>query len=554
MAEKLKIIPLGGLNEIGKNITVYECSGELLVVDCGLAFPDDDMYGIDLVIPDITYLKKHENRIRGIVITHGHEDHIGALPYVLKEINVPVYSTRLTAGIIETKLEEHGLLSKVKMRKYAAGDKFKVGKFEVEFIGVNHSIADAVALAIKTPLGTVVHTGDFKLDTTPIAGEMMDITRLGELGQEGVLALLSDSTNVERPGYTISERKIGDSLENLFKNCDKRIIVTTFASNVHRIQQIIDIAAKFGRKVAISGRSMENILNVATNLGYITIPPNVLIELSAINRHAKHKVVLITTGSQGEPMSALYRMAFSGHKQVEIGSGDMVIISASPIPGNEKTISNVINELFKKGAEVVYEKLAEIHVSGHACQEELKLMLALTKPKYFMPVHGEYRHLNAHSNIAKNMGIPANQIFISENGKPLEFSAKGVKFGTPVPAGQVFVDGLGVGDVGSVVLRDRKKLAQDGLIMAVITLNSHTGKLIAGPDIISRGFIYVKEAEELMEGLRKTTADVVVNLNSDRHTDWATIKSAMKSAMSDYLYKKTKRSPMILPVILEVEQ
>ena len=553
MAEKLRIIPLGGLNEIGKNITAYECGGEILIVDCGLAFPDDDMYGIDLVIPDITYLKKHVNRIRGVVITHGHEDHIGALPYFLKEINVPVYATRLTAGIIETKLEEHNLLSKVKIRKHSAGDHFKVGKFEVEFIGVNHSIADAVALAIKTPLGTVVHTGDFKLDTTPIAGEMMDITRLGELGQQGVLALLSDSTNVERPGYTISERKIGDSLDNLFKNCNKRIIVTTFASNVHRIQQIIDIAAKHGRKVAISGRSMENILNVATHLGYINIPPNVLVDLATINRHAKHKVVIITTGSQGEPMSALYRMAFSGHRQVEIGAGDMVIISASPIPGNEKTISNVINELFKKGAEVVYEKLAEIHVSGHACQEELKLMLALTKPKYFMPVHGEYRHLSAHANIAKTMGVDAKSIFIGDNGKPLEITAKGAKFMASVPAGQVFVDGLGVGDVGSVVLRDRKKLAQDGLIMAVITLSSTTGQLIAGPDIITRGFIYVKEAEELMEDLKRTTTEVVLKFNKGRH-DWATIKSAIKSALSDYLYKKTKRSPMILPVILEVEQ
>lgn len=553
MAQKLKIFSLGGLNEIGKNMYVYEYAGEIIVVDCGVAFPDDDMLGIDLVIPDITYLKKHKNRIRAIIITHGHEDHIGALPYVLKEINVPIYATKLTAGIIDKKLEEHNLLSKVKMKIAAPGDRLKIGSFEVEMINVNHSIADAVALAIKTPLGTVIHTGDYKLDITPILGEMMDIARLGELGKEGVLALLGESTNIERPGYTLSESTVGDTFEDLFKDCNQRIIVTTFASNIHRVQQIIHAAAKYGRKVAISGRSMENVLEVANNLGYLDIPNNVLVDLNTINKHPKNKTCIITTGSQGEAMSGLYRIAFSAHKKIEITPNDRVIISASPIPGNEKAISNVINELYRKGAEVIYEKLADVHVSGHACQEEIKLMLALTKPKYVIPIHGEHRHLKAHENLAIKMGVKPKNVFVCDIGRVVEFTEKGAKLGATVPSGKVLIDGTGVGDVGTVVLRDRKHLAQDGIITVVVALSSETGKVVSGPDIVSRGFIYVREAEDLMEELRILSAEVIETcLSNKRHSDWATIKNVLKSRMSDFLYQKTKRSPMILPIIIEV--
>ena len=553
MAQKLKIFSLGGLNEIGKNMYVYEYAGEIIVVDCGVAFPDDDMLGIDLVIPDITYLKKHKNRVRAIVITHGHEDHIGALPYFLKEINVPIYATKLTAGIIDKKLEEHNLLSKVKMKIAAPGDRLKIGSFEVEMINVNHSIADAVALAIKTPLGTVIHTGDYKLDITPILGEMMDIARLGELGKEGVLALLGESTNIERPGYTLSESTVGDTFEDLFKDCNQRIIVTTFASNIHRVQQIIHAAARYGRKVAISGRSMENVLEVANNLGYLDIPNNVLVDLNTINKHPKNKICIITTGSQGEAMSGLYRIAFSAHKKIEITPNDRVIISASPIPGNEKAISNVINELYRKGAEVIYEKLADVHVSGHACQEEIKLMLALTKPKYVIPIHGEHRHLKAHEALAVKMGVKPKNIFVCDIGKVVEFIEKGAKLGATVPSGKVLIDGTGVGDVGTVVLRDRKHLAQDGIITVVVALSSETGQLVSGPDIVSRGFIYVREAEDLMEELRILSAEVISTcLSSKRHPDWATIKNVLKSRISDFLYQKTKRSPMILPIIIEV--
>ncbi len=552
MAQKLKMTALGGLNEIGKNLYVYEFAGEILVVDCGLAFPDDEMLGVDLVIPDITYLVKNKSRIRGILITHGHEDHIGALPYVLKQINVPIYATKLTAGIIANKLEEHQLLSTTKIKTVSAGDIVNIGNFKVEFIRVNHSIADAVAIAITTSLGTVIHTGDFKLDTTPIEGEMMDIVRLGELGKEGVLALFSESTNVERPGYTVSERKVGESFDALFKDCNQRIIVTTFASNIHRVQQIINSAAKYGRKVAISGRSMENIMGVAQNLEYLDVPHNILVDVNDISKYPKNKICIVTTGSQGETMSALYRIAFSGHKKIEIQKGDRVIISASPIPGNEKGISVVINELFRKGAEVIYEKLADVHVSGHACQEELKLMLALTKPKYFVPIHGEYRHLQAHVELAKLMGVKPKNAFIADVGQSFEITEKGAKLGAAVPSGKVLVDGLGVGDVGNVVLRDRKRLAEDGLIIVAVSVNATTGKLASGPDIVSRGFIYVREAEDLMDELTEVAAGVLQKYQDYRKTDWASVKNLLKSSLSDFLYQKTKRSPMILPIIMDV--
>ncbi len=552
MAEKLKIIPLGGLNEIGKNMTVFEYGNDIIVVDCGIAFPDEELLGVDLVIPDIAYLEKNADKVRGYFITHGHEDHIGAIPYVLREVNAPVYGTKLTLGIIETRLEEHRMLDAVRLVNMSAGDTKKVGCFSVEFIRTNHSIPDAVALAINTPVGTVIMTGDFKIDATPVSGEMIDLTRFGEYGKKGVLLLMSDSTNAERPGFTMSEKKVGESLDLQFKNCDSRIIIATFASNVHRLQQIVDSAVKYGRHIAVSGRSMETIINVAAELGYLTIPHGVLVDLTAINRYPKNKLCIITTGSQGENLSALYRMAFSGHKQVDIGAGDKVIISASPIPGNEKSVYRMINELERKGAEVVYERLAEIHVSGHACQEELRIILALTKPKFFMPVHGEYRHLKSHANLARQIGMESKNIFIGDIGKPLELTKNSAKFISPVPSGRVFVDGLGVGDVGSVVLRDRKHLAQDGLIVVVVSLSSEDGSVIAGPDIISRGFIYVREAEDLMEDMRILAAETLDRCIDDGIADWSTIKSAVKNAISNMLYQKTKRSPMILPIIMEI--
>ncbi len=552
MAQKLKVFSLGGLNEIGKNMYVYEYAGEIIVVDCGLAFPDDDMLGIDLVIPDISYLKKHKNQIRAFIITHGHEDHIGALPYILREVNAPIYATKLTAGVINKKLEEHNLLSKTKMKIACPGDRIKIGSFEVEMIHVNHSIADAVALAIKTPLGTIVHTGDYKLDITPIQGEMMDLSRFGQLGKRGVLALLGESTNIEHPGYTLSESTVGSTFEALFKDCKQRIIVTTFASNVHRVQQIISAAVKYGRKVAISGRSMENIMDVAQNLGYLDIPKDVLVDLNTITKHPKNKICIITTGSQGEAMSGLYRIAFSAHKKIEIMPNDRVIISASPIPGNEKAISNVINELYRKGAEVIYEKLADVHVSGHACQEELKLMLALTKPQYFIPIHGEHRHLKAHAALAVKMGIKPKNIFVCDIGRVVEFTEKAAKLGATVPSGKVLIDGSGIGDVGSVVLRDRKQLGQDGIITVVISLDSESGRVVTGPDIVSRGFIYVKEAEDIMEELRAVASEVITTYANGKRTDWATLKNMLKSRMSDFLYQKIKRTPMILPIIIEI--
>lgn len=548
---KLKIIPLGGLDEIGKNMTVIEFGSEMIMVDCGMAFPDDDMPGVDLVINDISYVEKNRHKLKGIFLTHGHEDHIGGLPYFLRQINVPVYGTRLTLGLVEHKLKEHNLLSKVKLVRAKAGDVVRVGNaFSVEFIRTNHSIADSAALAIKTPVGTVIHMGDFKIDTTPIVGEMIDIARLGELGNEGVLALMSDSTNVERPGYAMSERTVGNKFDEIFKNCKKRIIVATFASNVHRVQQIINAAVENGRKVAVSGRSMENIVEISILLGYMKIPEGVLINLDHINKYPPEKIVIITTGSQGEPMSALTRMAFSDHRKVEVTKDDLIIISATPIPGNEKTVSNVINELFKIGAEVIYKSLAEVHVSGHACQEELKMILALTKPKYFIPVHGEHRHLMLHASLAEKMGI--ENTFVLQNGNILEIGARDAKVTGSVTAGKILVDGLGVGDVGNIVLRDRKLLAQDGLIVVVVTISGETGRVISGPDIISRGFVYVRESEDLMAKIRDVARESIESCGNSHISDWATMKNAVKNSVFRYIYDTTKRSPMIMPIIMEV--
>ena len=552
MAEKLKIISLGGLDEFGKNMTVYEFGNDIIVVDCGMGFPDDDMYGIDVVIPDVSYLIKNQSKIRGIFITHGHEDHIGALPYVLRSINAPIYTTRMTAGLIRLKLEEHRLLDKTKIITCKAGDVVKSGAFSVEFIHVNHSIADAVAFAIKCPVGVCVHTGDFKIDTTPIQGGMIDLARFGELGKEGVLALLSDSTNVERPGYTRSERSVGASFDALFKGCEERIIVTTFASNVDRIQQIIDVAARYGRKVAVTGRSMENAMKVSTELGYMNIPDGVVMDLNHIKSLPKNKICIITTGSQGETMSALSRMAFSTHRQVDILPGDRIIISASTIPGNEHAMGNVINELYRKGAEVVNERERALHVSGHACQEELKIIHALVKEKFFIPVHGEQRHLKLHAKLAQEMGMDPRNILVSEIGRVIELTPNSAKLAGTVTAGKVFVDGYGVGDVGSVVLRDRRHLAQDGMVVVVLSLSGEDGSIVSGPDIITRGFVYVKESEGLMDELRQVALDAVLSIDARSATDWSAIKGQIKGDLSNYLYKKTKRSPMILPVIMEV--
>ena len=552
MIFKLKIIPLGGLGEIGKNMTVFEFGGDIIVVDCGMGFPDEDMYGVDMVLPDISYLKANASRVRGIIITHGHEDHIGAVPYVLKELDVPIYTMPLTAALIELKLEEHDLLYNTQIFTKKVGSSFRLGAFTIEFINVNHSIPDAVALAIGTPIGTVIHTGDFKIDVTPIQGSMMDIARLGQLGNDGVLALLSDSTNVEKPGYSASERKVGASFNKLFMGCDKRIIITTFASNVHRLQQIIDVAAKYGRKVAITGRSMENVLHVASVLGYVKIPENVMVDLEKVNSLPREKTVIISTGSQGEAMSALYRMAFSEHKQIKIDAGDRVIISASAIPGNETMISRVIDELFHKGAEVIYDRNTELHVSGHASQEEQKMVLALTKPKYFIPVHGEYRMLVKHAELGRMMGVQPKNIVIAENGKVIEISKKGIRCEETVQAGAVMLDGSGTSEVGSVVMRDRHRLAEDGMIVVVLPYSSDDRKLLSDPEIITRGFIYVKEAEAMMDELKRVTLESVAACEEQRVTDWTAIKNRVKSNLSGYLYKTTRRSPMILPVISEI--
>ena len=552
MAEKLKIMSLGGLNEIGKNMTVLEYGRDIIIVDCGVGFPEGDMYGVDLVIPDVTYLIKNQNKIRGIFLTHGHEDHIGSLPYVLQQIKAPVHGTRLTLGLVKLKLEEHKILDKCKLITHEAGETVKAGNFQVEFIHVNHSIADAVAFAIKTPIGTVVMTGDFKIDPTAEDG-MIDLGWFGQLGKEGVLALLCDSTNVERGGYTANEMVVTESFDRLFKNCDQRIIVSTFASNAYRLQSLITVAHKYGRKIAFSGRSMENILKVSTELGYMKLPPKTVVDINQIKSIPKDKLVIVATGSQGEDMSALYRMAYASHRQVEIQAGDRVILSASAIPGNEKAIGNIINELYRKGADVVCDKLSEVHVSGHACQEELKIIHGLLKPRFFIPVHGEQRHLRIHAKLAVNaMGMDPRHVIISDLGRVIELTGRSCKLTGTVPAGKVLVDGSGVGDVGSVVLRDRKHLAQDGMLVVVVNLSAEDGSILSGPDIITRGFIYVKESEELMDNLREITLGALEKCRNRQARDWAAIKSAIKSDLSHYLFKTTKRNPMILPVIMEL--
>ena len=551
MAEKLKIIPLGGLDEIGKNCTVLEYGKDMIVIDCGVAFPDEDMYGVDLVIPDFTYLVQNAKKLRGMFITHGHEDHIGAIPYAMQQVSCPIHGTAMTNGLIKLKLEEHHLADTVKLITHKPGDVVKAGCFSVEFIHVNHSIADAVAFAIHTPAGTVIMTGDFKIDPTAADG-MIDLARLGELGNQGVLALLADSTNAERTGYTPSENIVAESLDRQFRNCDQRIIVTTFASNMHRIKAVLTTAIRYGRKVAVSGRSMENMLKVAQELGYLKVPSGTIVDLAAVKNLPNNKVVIVSTGSQGENMSALYRMAFSSHKQIDITAGDRIIISASAIPGNEKNVSRIINELYRKGADVVYEKSEGLHVSGHACQEELKIVHGLVRPKFFIPLHGEQRHLQLHSKLAQAMGMNPRNIHIGQIGTVFELSGKTCKENGIVPSGKVFVDGSGVGDVGAVVLRDRKHLAEDGMIVVCVNLSSEDGSVITGPDIITRGFIYVKESEELMEELREVAMEAIERCQRKRVRDWSSIKSAIKNDLSGYLYKTTKRNPMILPVISEI--
>ncbi len=550
--DNLKIIPLGGLDEIGKNITVFEYGNDIVLVDCGLEFPEDDMLGVDLVIPDVTYLEKNKDKIRGLVVTHGHEDHIGAIPYVLQKVNMPIYATRLTIGLIKNKLEEHKLLSSTKLNVVEQGQTINFGNIKVEFIRSSHSIPDSVMLAIHTPVGTILHTGDFKVDFTPIDDKIMDLGRIAELGNKGILALMSDSTNSERKGYTMSERTIGEVFDRLFQNNKKRIVVATFASNVHRVQQIVNSAKEYGRKIAVCGRSMINMIETAREIGYIDAPENMFIDIDMIKNYTDDQLVIITTGSQGETMSALTRMAAGEHKKVSITPNDMVIISATPIPGNEKLVSNVINDLMQIGAEVIYSALENVHVSGHACQEEQRLIISLAKPKYFIPVHGEYRQLRAHAETAKEMGVPAENIFILENGKTLELNKKQAKITTSVPSGKILVDGLGVGDVGNIVLRDRQHLSQDGLIVIVMTMDSNTGEVISGPDVVSRGFVYVRESENLMDEVKQVIAEEVRKCEENSIRDWSTIKSNIKDTLRDYIFTKTKRNPMILPIIMEV--
>lgn len=549
----IKVSFLGGLNEVGKNMTLFEYGEDMFLVDCGLAFPDQDMLGVDLVLPDFTYVERNADRIRGIVITHGHEDHIGGLPYLLKVLNVPVYGTKLTVGLIQGKLREHGLLNSASLNVINPGDVITLGGFTVEAIHVNHSIPDALGLAIRCEGGTIVHTGDFKIDTTPIDGGMMDLGRLAEIGQEGVLCLMSDSTNAERPGFTESERKVGESFETLFRKAgNNRIIVATFSSNIHRVQQIMNVAASLGRKVALVGRSLENVVSISAELGYLNVPEGIVIDINMINRYPADKLVIITTGSQGEPMSALTRMAFSDHRKVEIHPNDYVIISATPIPGNEKTVSRVVNELMKLGADVVYEKMYEVHVSGHACQEELKMIMGIVKPKYFIPVHGELKHLRKHAGLALSMGIPKENILIADNGRVAEISKKALRCTSTVPAGRVFVDGYGVGDVGSVVLRDRKHLAQDGLVIVAVCIDRESGMIVSGPDVVTRGFVYVKESEKLINAAREVAVEAIEAQTDGGYFDWNSIKASIRDEISHLMYERTKRSPMILPVIMEV--
>ena len=549
----VRIIPLGGLNEIGKNMTVFECSNDMFILDCGLAFPDADMPGVDIVIPDFTYVERNADKIRGIVITHGHEDHIGGLAYLLKKVNVPVYATRLTIGLIEGKLKEQGILNQVKLNVVEPRKTVKMGCMAVEFIKVNHSIPDAVGMAIHTPAGVIVHTGDFKVDYSPIDGNIIDLARFGELGSKGVLALMADSTNAEREGCTRSERTVGESFDRLFKKGEgKRIIIATFSSNIHRVQQIINAAEHYGRKVAVFGRSMINVINTAVELGYLEVPDGIFIDIDMMNRYENERIVLITTGSQGEPMSALTRMAMNDHRKVSITPMDFIIISATPIPGNEKYVTRVVNELMKSGAEVVYEAMYEVHVSGHACQEELKLMQALTKPKFFIPVHGEYKHLKKHGDLAVQMGMPRENVIIAEIGNVIESDGLTMKVVSQVPSGRVLVDGLGVGDVGSIVLRDRKHLAQDGLIIIVIGIEKVDNVVVAGPDIISRGFVYVRESEELFVEAKNLLIETLDNCSYHEMREWNTLKGKLRDALSDYIYQKTKRSPMILPIIMEL--
>ena len=548
----VRIIPLGGLNEIGKNMTVYECGNDMFIVDCGLAFPDETMLGIDIVIPDFTYVIQNKEKIRGVFITHGHEDHIGGIPYLMKEIDAPLYATKLTLGLIKNKLKEHGLSNQVKMMEVKPGDVIKAGCMSVEFIRVNHSIPDACALAIHTPAGVIVQTGDFKVDYTPIEGGVIDLGRFGELGSEGVLALLPDSTNIEMPGSTPSERTVGESFNKLFQMAgDRRIIIATFASNIHRIQQIIDYAVKYDKKVSVSGRSMVNVVATAIELGYLKVPSGILVDIDVANRLPFNEVVLITTGSQGEPLSALSRMAMSEHRKVKVTPNDFIIISARPIPGNEKFVNRVVNELMRLGAEVIYEKMYEVHVSGHACQDEQKLMMALTKPQYILPVHGEYKHLRKYSIVAKQMGIDEDHVIIPAIGQVLETDGDSFRFGGEVPSGAVMVDGLGVGDVGSIVLRDRKHLAEDGLIVVVAAINAKNKRIVSGPDIISRGFVYVREAEDMINGARDVAKAALEESINSGVRDWTTLKNRMKDEVSRYVYNKTKRSPMVLTVIQE---
>lgn len=551
--ERVRISFLGGINEIGKNMTVYEYKNDMFIVDCGLAFPTAELPGVDLVIPDFTYIKNCRERIRGIIITHGHEDHIGGLAYLLKQVNIPVYATKLTIGLIKGKLEEHGLLGSVKLVEIKPRDNITLGSFNIELIHVNHSIPDAVGLAIRCPAGIIIQTGDFKIDTTPVDGDMIDLPRFAEYGKKGVLALLSDSTNAERPGYTMSERNVGDSFEKLFaKAKHKRIIVATFASNIHRVQQIIDVAQTRGRKVAVIGRSLENLVKVGEELGYLIVPKNILIPIDSIGSYADDKLVIITTGSQGEPMSALTKMAFGDHRKVSITSNDYVIISATPIPGNEKMVGNVVNALMKRKVEVIYEKMYEVHVSGHACQEDLKLMMGLVNPKYFIPVHGEQKHLVKHAGLAETMGIPKYNIYIPDIAETVELTEDYIKKVGTVPAGDIYVDGLGVGDVGNIVLNDRKRLSQDGIIIVVATIDSHDGYVVSGPDIVSRGFVYVKDNEELMNAARDLACRVIDEQYDSRYNDWNSVKTKIRDEVSRLMYEKTKRSPMILPIFMEI--